>query len=183
MSGFIPEITTTVTVQTKSTDLDKSIDLLKSDEITLTCFSDVIEHLENTKNQLDNVSDEMALAVSESLQSHQSQIISMKHRFTGMMMNSVDITKDGQAKYLVGNTATSVEGFPYPLAIETGRREVFPINAKMLRWWTGAWFSGDVVFAKRSSSVPADPFVQPSIDLTMGTVEEIINNFMNNLLK
>ena len=182
MSVFIPEITTTVKVNTSSTKLDAAIELLESDEVMSFCFTDVIDRLKNTQTVLDKTSDEMAFAVSESLQSHQEQIISMKHKFTGMMANSVDITKDGDAQYLVGNTAVSVEGFPYPLAIETGRREVYPVNAKMLRWWTGPYFSGEIVFAKKSAAVDADPFVQPSIDLTMGSVEDIVNEFMSNLL-
>ena len=155
---------------------------MESDDIMSQCFSDVTNRLRETQKELENVSDDMAYAISESLQSHQEQIISMKHKFSSMMANSVDITKDGNAQYLVGNTATSVDGFPYPLAIETGRREVFPVNAKMLRWWTGPNFSGDVVFAKHSSAVAADPFVQPSIDLTMSNVEDIVNEFISNLL-
>jgi len=183
MSGFIPEITTTVKVNTRIEGLDAAIDLMESDEITNICFDDVIRDLKSKKSELETVSDDMALAVSESLQSHQEQIIGMKHKFTGMMMNSVDISKDGNAQYLVGNTAMSVDGFPYPLAIETGRREVFPVNAKWLRWWTGPYFSGDVVFAKKSKAVDADPFVQPSIDLTMQNVEDIVNEFMSNLFR
>lgn len=181
MSGFIPEITTTVKVEHNAADLDKAIEMLESDEIMSFCFSEVITKLQDTKGRLNPATDEMALAVSESLSSHQEEIISMKHNFTGMMMSSVDITKDGNAQYLVGNTATSIDGFPYPLAIETGRREVYPVERKWLRWWTEPYFSGDVVFAKRSSAVEPDPFVEPSINLTLSTLDDIVNEFAANL--
>lgn len=183
MTGFIPQITTTVKVEANTQNLDTALDLMQSDEISSFVFSDIINRIEYIKSNIDNDIDEVAFAVSESLSSHQEQIISMKHNFTGMMMSSVDISKDGNAQYLVGNTATSVDGFPYPLAIETGRREVFPVNAKMLRWWTGAWFSGDMVFAKKSKAVPADPFVQPSIDLTLDEVNNIVENYVAKINK
>ena len=182
-SGFIPEITTTVKVTTNSEGLDNSIKLLEENEITNLVFNDVKDYLNNVKDELDRVSDEYAFAVSEELSSTQQQIISMHHNFTGMMMNSVDISKDGNAQYLVGNTARSVDGFPYPLAIETGRREVVPVEAKVLRWWTSPYFSGEVVFAKRSKAVSADPFVQPSINTAMEILEPLLEDHFGTLFK
>ena len=64
---------------------------------------------------------------------------------------------------------------PYPLAIETGRREVFPIDAKLLRWFEGGQIGGTPIFAKHSGSVAADPFVGPSIDTTITDIEEIVS--------
>lgn len=180
MSGFIPEITTTVSVNIHHEDIDKSIDVLQSNEISASVFDELISMLEERKEALQNIQNPLAEAVAENLQSHQEQIISMKHYHTGMMMNSVDISQDGDGVYLVGNTATSVDGFPYPLAIETGRREVYPINAKCLRWWDKN--SGEIVFAKRSSAVAPDPFVQYSVDMTEEAIEEIANEFLEKAL-
>ena len=183
MSGFIPEITTVVKVNTKTNRIDKSLQLLQSDKASAYAFTDIIDWLKRDKQELEELSDVLAKNVSEKLKDHQRDIIKeRKHIFSGMMYNSVDITKDGTAQYLVGNTATSVDGFPYPLAIETGRKTVYPIEAKMLRWWTGPWFSGDVVFAKKSKAVAADPFVEKSIDRTANDLEALVDNFLDKSL-
>lgn len=181
MTGFIPEITTTVRVDIHSEGLDECIDIIHNDGILAECFGEVVSDLEKAKSKIEQTKDPLAKTISQKLQSHQEQIISRKHHFTGMMSNSVDITQDGDGVYLVGNTATSVDGFPYPLAIENGRREVRPVNAKYLRWWTGPYFTGDVVFAKYSNAVAPDPFVDQSINTTDGDVEELVNNFLNNV--
>lgn len=177
MTGFIPELTTRVTVTIKTDELDSAIGVAESDMILSACgYSDELNQL---KSELLGLQDPLASAVAERLQSNQEMIISSKHYLTGMMANSVDITHDGP-DYLVGNTATSVDGFPYPLAIETGRREVFPVNRKWLRWFEGG-IGGKPVFAKHSSAVSADPFVEPSIQNTAWDIDEIVEDFLNGL--
>jgi hypothetical protein len=176
MVGFIPEITTKVTVTSDTTQIDDAISLMESDPI-LSELSSIIDELQDKKNTIKSLEEPVGDAVSQSLKSNQEMIISSKHYITGMMANSVDITQDG-SDFLVGNTATSYDGFPYPLAIETGRREVFPINAKMLRWFDG----GTPIFATHSSSVDPDPFVEPSIDDTMYDIDKIVNDAINEVL-
>lgn len=163
---FIPEITTRVSVELDTSELDNALSVIQSSEI----LSEIglAEELEETKETLTNLKEPLAKAVAEALQSNQEMIISSKHHVSGMMANSVDAMQDGE-DYLVGNTASSVDGFPYPLAIETGRREVYPINAKVLRWFDG----GNPVFSRYSGSVDADPFVEPSIEDTIYDIESI----------
>lgn len=173
MAGFIPDLTTRITVNVHSDSIDDAISRMSQ-------FPSIVEALENKKNQLEGLEQPVAEAVAEKLQSNQEMIISSKHYITGMMANSVDISQDGR-DYLVGNTAHSVDGFPYPLAIETGRREVFPIDAKVLRWFEGG-VGGTPVFAKHSSSVDPDPFVEPSIDDTMYDIEQIINDLLDEVI-
>jgi hypothetical protein len=173
MAGFIPELTTRITVKVNSDSVDEGINRIESDPYLSRCPS-IVEALNNVKTKLQDLEEPVASSVAERLQSNQEIIISTKHYITGMMANSVDISQDGR-DYLVGNTATSVDGFPYPLAIETGRREVFPIDAKVLRWFEGGQIGGTPVFAKRSGSVAADPFVGPSIDTTITDIEEIVS--------
>lgn len=178
MAGFIPEITTRVSVQVDTSDLDDAISTIQGDPI-LGDIDSLMDDLTETKDKITNLRDPLASAVSERLQSNQEMIISSKHHMTGMMANSVDIMQDGD-DYLVGNTAMSVDGFPYPLAIETGRREVFPINAKVLRWFDGGDYNSPV-FAKSSGSVSPDPFVEPSIRDTIYDIDEIVNDLLGGL--
>lgn len=173
MAGFIPDLTTRITVNVHSDSIDDAISRMSQ-------FPSIVEALENKKNQLEGLEQPVAEAVAEKLQSNQEMIISSKHYITGMMANSVDISQDGR-DYLVGNTAHSVDGFPYPLAIETGRREVFPVEKKWLRWFEGGMIGGTPIFAKHSSSVDPDPFVQPSIDDTIYDIEEIVREQVRGL--
>lgn len=171
--AFIPEITTRVTVDMDTSDLDQAISLTESDSILSELG--LTEILEETKSKINDVKTPLTEAVASRLQSNQENIISSKHYITGMMASSVDQMNDGD-DILVGNTAESVDGFPYPLAIETGRREVFPVNAKVLRWFDGG-IGGTPVFSMRSSAVAADPFVDPSIDDTMYDIDTILEGF------
>ena len=173
MAGFIPDLTTRITVNVHSESIDEAISRMSQ-------FPSIVEALENKKNQLNDLEQPVAEAVAEKLQSNQEMIISSKHYITGMMANSVDISQDGR-DYLVGNTAHSMDGFPYPLAIETGRREVFPIEKKMLRWFEGGIIGGTPIFAKHSSSVDADPFVEPSISDTVYDIEEIVREHVRSI--
>lgn len=183
MSGFIPQITTRVLVKSDTKGLDDAIKLIEGDSIISHCFSEVKADLLEKKKIAEDV-DPLASKIAQRLQDNQSQRIRAFHRFTGMMANSVDITRDGDAQYLIGNTATSVDGFPYPLAIETGRREVTPLKSDgWLRWWTGAWFSGDMVFAKRSKATKGDPYVEDSIKMTDRQVDKIVDSFLQTLEK
>lgn len=105
----------------------------------------------------------------------------MKHKVSGMMMNSVDVMHDGDGVYLVGNTATSVDGFPYPLAIEEGTRDhwVEPVTFSALHWtdFKGEhWSKGHMV-----SGITADPFVDYSIQNLEDKIEEILNPLVNNV--
>ena len=173
MAGFIPDLTTRITVNVHSDSIDDAISRMSQ-------FPSIVEALENKKNQLEGLEQPVAEAVAEKLQSNQEMIISSKHYITGMMANSVDISQDGR-DYLVGNTAHSVDGFPYPLAIETGRREVFPVEKKWLRWFEGGQIGGTPIFAKRSGSVDPDPFVEPSIDDTIYDIGEIVSEHVRKL--
>lgn len=179
MPGFIPEITTRIHTKVHSDQVDDAISRFESDKFLSQCPS-IGEKLQEKKAQLEAMEEPVSYAVAERLQSNQEMIISSTHYLTGMMANSVDISADG-TDYLVGNTATSIEGFPYPLAIETGRREVFPVEAKVLRWFEGG-LGGTPIFAHHSSEVAPDPFVQPSIDDTIYDIEQIVSETIRGVL-
>ena len=178
MAGFIPEITTRITVNIKTEGLDEAIIRLNSDSV-LSNVTSIADELNTKKSEIKQLQEPLGESVAELLQSNQSMIISSRHYITGMFANSVDIIRDG-SDYLVGNTAMSVDGFPYPLAIEKGRRAVYPINRHYLRWFDGGDFSSPV-FAKYSRSVDADPFVQPSIDDTLYGIDKVVDEILDGL--
>ena len=181
MSGFIPEITTTVSVTANTEALDASIGVIRSDSILNECFGDIAEYLQDKKAETERLIDPTALAVSESLSAYQSAIIKTKHYKTGMMANSVDVMHDGQGQYLVGNTAMSVDGFPYPLAIEMGTRShyVAPVTFSALHWTDASgehWSKGHMV-----SGIKADPYVDYSIENLANAIDEIVNPIIDKV--
>lgn len=165
MSSIIEELGTRITTNCNTDELegykgifdsydeviDRIVSKLKSDEVTIT------------------------KEVAETLQNNQ-RIISQQRSFnTGEMANSIMIEEQGNTA-IVGATARGSNGFPYPLSIEFGRREVVPVRAKVLRWVTK---DGMTVFSKYSSAVTPMPFVEPSINETLYQVENIVSKVMN----
>lgn len=165
---FTPEITTRIHIDMNMDNIDQAINLCNSDEL----LSDlpISELLEETKSELTDLKEPLGDAVSERLQYNQSKIISSKHFKTGMMANSVDISRDGD-DWLVGDTASSVDGFPYPLAIDQGSKShwVAPVTFSYLHWTDtdGHHFSkGHMV-----RGINAEYFVDNSIDDTLYDID------------
>lgn len=175
---FIPEITTTISVNINTDGLDDSLKLMKSDSILSSCFGEVVSHIQDLRVTAESYQDPLAKKLSEKLQDNQSHRIAMKHTVTGLMKNSVDITHDGEGQYLVGNTAASPLGFPYPLVIEKGRRAVYPVEKPYLVFRTknGTW-----VRTKSASAYAGDPFVQDSINMLEDDVDDYVNEYMEKL--
>ena len=174
MSGFIPELTTRVTVEVDTSELDNAIGIMNN---SILGDTGIVEELESTKNKLEGIREPLAESVAKALSSNQVNIISSEHYITGMMSNSVDLMGDGD-DYLVGNTAMSVDGFPYPLAIEKGTRShwVSPNTFSALHWEDNGgeyWSKGHMV-----SGITADPFVEPSIDDTMHQIDSIVDSIL-----
>ena len=183
MAGFIPEITTTITVQANTEPLQECLDIMNNSEILSTCFNEISDYIQTCKDETEQLIDPVAEATANSLSAYQSQIISTKHKLTGMMMNSVDVMKDGDGVYLVGNTAMSVDGFPYPLAIEEGTSShwVAPVTFDALHWKDK--LTGEDRFSKGHvvSGIKADPYVDYSIQNLEANIEGILNPAINNI--
>ena len=167
---FIPEITTRVHVEIDTKELDNAINIIEGDSIL--SGMGLTSLLKDTKNRLNNLKKPLTNSVADRLKDNQENIISSKHYVTGMMSQSVDKRGDGE-DVIVGNTASSVDGFPYPLAIEKGTKShyVAPVTFNYLHWTdsSGEHFSrGHMV-----SGIKPDPFVEPSIQDTLDDIERI----------
>ena len=175
---FIPELTTRVTVEMDLSGLDEVLEVIASDEI-LSDIPSLTGMVEEKRDKLKSLKEPLTEAVAKRLQSNQEMIISSKHgppRSEGMMAECVDLFHDGE-DILIGNTASSVDNFPYPLAIEKGSTShwIEPKTFSALHWTDtdGEHFSkGHMV-----SGIKADPFVQPSIDDTMKDIDDIWEEF------
>ena len=170
---FIPELTTRVSVEMNTKDLDSAIDMIKSDPI-LGEIDSLVTELEDAKTKITDLQEPLVDGVADRLSSIQELIIQSKHYKTGLMSNSSDISQDGDDR-LVGNTASSPLGFPYPLAIENGSVDhwVAPVTFSALHWVQ----DGKDMFSKGHmvSGIKADPFVEPSIENTVREIDDIFN--------
>lgn len=181
MSGFIPELTTRVTVTIDTGELDNALSVINGDEI-LSEITPLADEIMDAKSTLESLKEPLGKAVSEGLQSNQEMIISAKHYKSGLMANSVDIMEDGD-DFLVGNTAMSVDGFPYPLAIDKGSKDhwVAPVTFSALHWskdGTDYFSKGHMV-----SGIQEDPFVEPSINQTLWDIDEIVNPIVDEVFR
>ena len=173
---FIPELTTRITVEIDTTGLDNALNLIESSDV-LSDLTSLTDEINDRKNKLLDLRAPLGEAVADALSSNQENIISSKHYLTGMMSNSVDVMNDGE-DFLVGNTASSIDGFPYPLAIEKGSRDhwIAPATFRALHWEDSSgehWSKGHMV-----SGITADPFVEPSIEDTIYQIESILDEVM-----
>ena len=154
-------------------DLDSAIDMIKSDPV-LGEIDSLVTELEDAKTKIADLQEPLVDGVADRLSSIQELIIQSKHYQTGLMSNSSDISQDGDDR-LVGNTASSPLGFPYPLAIENGSvaHWVAPVTFSALHWVQ----DGKDMFSKGHmvSGIKADPFVEPSIENTVREIDDIIN--------
>ncbi len=69
---------------------------------------------------------------------------------------------------VIASTAQSANGFPYPIALEYGRRGFGPTRRKVLHFVTG----GKEVFTKRTGPAKATPFMQPALDRSTAFIEK-----------
>lgn len=180
---FIPQITTTVSVEAHTEPLQQCSDMINESDVLSNCFQEVREYVEKCKEETEKLIDPVAEASATALSAYQSQIISTKHKQTGMMMNSVDVMKDGEGVYLVGNTAMSVDGFPYPLAIAEGTSAhwVAPVNFDALHWIDKLTSEHRFSKGHMVSGIKADPFVDYSIQNLEANIEGILNPAINSI--
>ena len=152
----IPELSHHVKVLLELNELDNVISNIPDNWM----FDPLREQLLSIKRSYEEVADELPEIVSEKfVEIAKDQITSLSNAdSTGMMAGSIELLPDGERSVLIAETAESPEGFPYPLAFEKGRREVVPVEARVLRWWIGGGFSGTPIFSMRSSATHPRPF-------------------------
>ena len=152
----IPELSHHIKVLLELNELDNIINNISDNWM----FNPLREQLLSIKQSYEQVADELPEIVGEKfVEIAKEQISSLSSgNSTGMMGGSIELSPDGERSVLIAETAESADGFPYPLAFEKGRREVVPVEARVLRWWSGGGFSGTPIFSMRSSATPPRPF-------------------------
>ena len=164
--GNWSELDTEVNVNLNTDELDELIEVLGNGsifqpavEIALRYKNGIIEGAK-TIAQVDKSLQELAIATNAIM-------------FSNKLLNSIEITEESETNYLIGTNITHF----YPLCVEKGRREVRPIRAKYLHWFT---LSGTEIFSKYSSPAPPRPFVKPAFEETNNRAVDIVKEAIYN---
>lgn len=151
MSEIIESIATTVSVDIRDDAIDEVLG--KLEDMPSGLVDDLINDLNEKKNELNVVADDLALKISERLAENESNIIIDRgHVVSGNMAGSVQVFPDGVGSRQVSSTARSDKGYPYPPVIEYG-----------------------------SIFYPGDPFIQDAIDQTDKEVQELVDEVVNEI--
>lgn len=94
-------------------------------------------------------------AHNRSLQQRLIADISVHPYASGMLASSIIEQQTGEYQYLIGTRINHI----YPMAVEYGRREIRPKNAKALFFYA---LSGEPVWAKHVGPAEPRPFVEPA---------------------
>lgn len=168
--GTWDELDTEVTVELDTTELDDLINVLSNDPI----FQPALEIAERYKKGLEEGSKIAAIKIAETDKSLQELAIATNSTMMSMsLLNSIEIEEESETDYIIGTNMTHF----YPLCVEKGRREVRPIRAQFLHWFT---LSGIEIFSKYSSPAPPRPFVKPAFEETTNRAIDIVKEAIYN---
>lgn len=171
--GAWDELDTKVNVNLNTNELDDLIGVLGKDPI----FQPALEIAQRYKKGIEEGSKVGAETIAETVKSLQELAIATNATFTttssGGLLRSIEIEEDSETSYTIG---TNISHF-YPLCVEKGRREVRPVVAKSLHWFT---LSGTEIFSKYSSPAPPRPFVKPAYEQTKSRAVDIVKGAIYN---
>lgn len=151
MSELIDSIATTVSVDINVDAIDEVLE--KLEDMPSGLVDDLINDLNQKKNELNAVADDLAFRISERLAENESNIIIDRgHVVSGNMAGSVQVFPEGIGSRQVSSTARSDKGYPYPQVIEFG-----------------------------SKFYPGDPFVQDAIEQTDKEVHDLVDEVVSEI--
>ncbi|WP_458454433.1 hypothetical protein [Methanobrevibacter sp.] len=163
--GAWKELDTEISVDTDTSDLEKILTI--NDEFGI--FEPIKETVTNLIKNIHDGSKEAVEDIARRDKSFQEQIIAEKCKNpSGMLQSSIHAQKinDGYG-FIVGTVIKHI----YPMALEYGRKEVYPIRAKALAFYAD---SGELLFRKKVGRSRPRPFVAPAYKKTSNIAEEIL---------
>lgn len=160
--GAWDELDTEITIDVDTSDLEQILD-----------FDDIFEPVKETVSKLiENLHDGSKEAVEDIARrnkSFQEQIIAeVCKNPSGMLQSSIQEEEiNGGYGFIVGTIINHI----YPLCLEFGRGEIYPVRAKALAFYAD---SGELLFRKRVGEAKPRPFVAPAYEKTSSIAEEIM---------
>lgn len=154
MSVVISETGTKVIVKADDSGLEAVKNAIESDPILSQVLAPAVQQIEKDKQLLKDGANNLAEVASEQIRSYQEEYIRANGSIdTSLMVDTIFVEPDGEASYLVGATALSEYGFPYPVVVDGGSK-----------FYAGA------------------PFVKPSLESVTTDLDNMFNvEIINNL--
>lgn len=144
--------------------------------------SEINDILSEIKNIFNNIKEDIKNGFDVGIEKIADEVKSLQEFYitsngsvkSGNLLSSIEIRQQGRNDYLIGTIITEI----YPLCIENGRKEVRPVNAKVLRWYDGS----SPVFSMYSSATKPKPFVQPSFEDIEDKALDILSEALDNVI-
>lgn len=168
------ELYTDISIHTDTTDLDAIIGFDWGSPELDEAMSPLVDFAKEIRNEIETASSETVKVLADRLRSLQELRIALNGNIAkGNLINSIKVEPISENEYFVG---TDIAHF-YPLCIEYGRGDVYPINFKYLHYFT---LSGVEVFSKHSKPSKPYPFVAPSFESVVSDVESVFGGCLDN---
>ena len=170
----VEELYTDVRVVTEFDTLDLIIDFDWGNDELASTMSPLVDMAKEIKKVYENGVKQGIEEIADKNRSWQELAIAVNGNIaSGALINNIKTRKIDDFEYLIG---PNIAHF-YPLCIEFGRGDVYPINFKYLHYFT---LSGVEVFSKHSKPSRPYPFVEPAFEKTVQEAEEIMKRCIDN---
>lgn len=170
--GAWNELDTEISVELDLTGLDNLITKYAGDEI----FDNVSEYAKVLKKGWETGAKRAVIELSNRNKSFQELYINQKCKNpSGMLASSIQLIKKNPFTYIVGTNINHI----YPMAVEYGRKEVYPIRAKALAFYNE---DGELIFTKKAGKAKARPFVAPAYQTTDRIAETFVMLEINHVV-
>ena len=162
--GAWDELDTEISVDVDTSDLDG----LQSLDDPYGIFDDIANYAVDLSEAVHNGSKRGVEEIAVRNRSFQQQIIAeVCDNPSGMLASSIQ-EEEGNNGYtfIVGTILNHI----YPMSVEYGRSEVYPVRAKALAFY----LNGELVFRKSVGRAEPRPFVAPAYEKTDDIAEELM---------
>ena len=167
--GAWEELDVKVEIEFDTNDIDNAIEIC--DEYFT---EDVKEQLETLKNVYDTAGKKASKDIATRVRSFQQQFITDldEHPYaSGMLGSSITEEQEDDTTWIIGTRINHI----YPMAVEYGRKEIVPINAKVLFFYA---LSGEPVFTTRVGPAEPRPYVQPAYEKADAIADELVIRYI-----
>lgn len=165
--GSWDELDIEVSARNDLADLDELINECNSDSDFQDIFSDVIKTAEECKTAIDEGTKVGLEIIADRIEAREYRKLTdtNEHPYSqGLLASSITTLAYDEYTYCIGTTISHF----YPLTVEYGREDVYPVSAKALAFYS---LTGELVFTKKSKGHDGYPFVQPTYDEVVGLIE------------
>ncbi len=170
--GAWDELDTIIETEVDVSNLDAIMDI--DDEYGI--FDDIKEYADELKTAIYEGSENGTAYLSNFDRSQQNRYIRENcDNPSGMLASSIYDEEDTPLKHTIGTILNHI----YPMSIEYGHKEIYPIRAKALAFY----YEGELIFRKKVRKTDPRPFVAPAYEDTDKISKQIMLMEINHSIE